>query len=162
MVKMVSGLYQQGRNIETREVTAEPEVFDAKSARQRIKTRSRKFVEYLKSQFADRFEFFIEARSEGHDVVHIGDKTQFKNFELEIDYTMGRVVRHLKKGVQVFHNMMAVEAWLGKVRRVMAPDWTKQKHLKIKKQLEKLMRKSRSKERRVKPESASSIMIFTF
>lgn len=160
MNKLVSRLYTQGSNEGEIRVAIDTDQFDAVDAKRKIKTRTRRFVEYLKSQFSDRFEFFIEARFDNKDVVHIGDRKLHKNFEIEIDYSTSRVCRYLKKGVQVFSDMLSIEKWLGRERRVIRPQWASKKELKIKRQLERLMTRKNSRARNVRPQHSGAIMVF--
>ena len=127
-----------------------------------IKTRTRKFVSYLRSQFEEGFEFFIEARSETEDVVHVGNRRKYRNFEIVVDYAKAQVKMF---GIVVCQSMEAVEAYFGKDRLLFdrqAPGWAKRKVLKVKRQIERLMTRKNSKERRVHPSNAGSIMVFEF
>lgn len=127
-----------------------------------IKTRTRKFVSYLKSQFEERFEFFMEAQDESTDVVHVGDRMKYRNFVIVVDYVKNQVKMF---GCVVCDSMEAVEAFLGKERPTFnrdTPSWAKQKVLKVKKQIEKLMRNKNSKERKVHPKNAGHITTFEF
>lgn len=126
-----------------------------------IKTRTRTLVAYLAANYGKRYQFFIEARAEGVDVVHIGDRLKFKNRELVVDYNTSRIYQVLKFGVRLFRDMAAVEGWLGVARKLTKrakaklaaalPVWVKAKTkvLKIKTQVKDLLKKAKTNKRGV-------------
>ncbi len=156
----VSGLYFQGENVEVKvPVVGVVTVYEAKA---KVKTRTRNFVKHLKTVFADRFEFFIECQGEGYDVVTVGDKAKFKNFEIHVDYNMNQIRVH---NTVVMKSMEELEAYLGKVKRKAKnkPTWANDKALKVKKQIEKLMTKTHLNSTKMKDnEIRSKVMSFSF
>lgn len=129
MTIKISGLYFQGAAHDT--ASTGPVEYDLSEAKRRIKTRTRNFVKYLQSQFAERYEFFPEALNEELDVVRVGDRKKRRNFDIYINYAR----RQVRLFGIVVAGMLHMEKLLGKLTLPNLPKWASAKVLKVSKKL---------------------------